>query len=132
MATHLDLGRAGEARGDHRAAAGEIGHRHIGVVAVERQREQPRRRRRDAGGGEQIVDRDAFPLRVELGPLRPVGFQRQKEPGRKLDSDAGIANRAEQIAMEAGFSTAMPPGNVSEITPAERALLVQWYTEGRS
>ncbi|HVY50578.1 MAG TPA: urate hydroxylase PuuD [Devosia sp.] len=51
----------------------------------------------------------------------------------RLDSDASIANRAEQIAMEAGFSTAMPPGNVSEITPAERALIVQWYREaGRS
>ncbi len=47
----------------------------------------------------------------------------------RLDSDAGIANHAEQIAMEAGFSTAMPPGNVSEITPQERALLVQWFRE---
>jgi uncharacterized membrane protein len=47
----------------------------------------------------------------------------------RLDSDAGIANHAEQIAMEAGFSTAMPPGNVSEITPEERALIVQWYRE---
>jgi len=50
----------------------------------------------------------------------------------KLDSDAGIANHAAQIAMEAGFSTAMPPGNVSEITPAERTLLMQWYQESRS
>jgi uncharacterized membrane protein len=49
--------------------------------------------------------------------------------GVRFDSDAGIANHAEQIAMEAGFSTAMPPGNVSEITPAERALLIQWYRE---
>ena len=47
----------------------------------------------------------------------------------RLASDAGIANHAEQIAMEAGFSTAMPPGNVSEITPEERALIVQWYRE---
>lgn len=47
----------------------------------------------------------------------------------RLDSDAGIANHAEQIAMEAGYSTAMPPGNVSEITPAERALLVEWFRE---
>jgi uncharacterized membrane protein len=47
----------------------------------------------------------------------------------RFDSDAAIANRAEQIAMEAGYSTAMPPGNVSEITPAERALIVQWYRE---
>ena len=47
----------------------------------------------------------------------------------RLDSDAGIANHAEQIAMEAGYSTAMPPSNVSEITPAERALLVEWFRE---
>ena len=47
----------------------------------------------------------------------------------RLDSDAAIGNHAEQVAIEAGFSTAMPPGNVSEITPAERALIVQWYRE---
>ena len=47
----------------------------------------------------------------------------------RLDSDAAIANHAELIAMEAGYSTAMPPGNVSEITPAERALLVEWFRE---
>jgi uncharacterized membrane protein len=29
--------------------------------------------------------------------------------------------------MEAGFSHAMPPGNVSEITADERALIVAWY-----
>jgi uncharacterized membrane protein len=45
------------------------------------------------------------------------------------DSDAAIANHAEQIAIQAGFATAMPPGNVSEITPAERALIVTWYRE---
>jgi uncharacterized membrane protein len=49
--------------------------------------------------------------------------------GVRLDSDAAIGNRAEQIAMEAGFSTAMPPGNVSEITTEERALLVEWFRE---
>jgi uncharacterized membrane protein len=47
----------------------------------------------------------------------------------RLDSDAAIGNHAEQVAIEAGFSAAMPPGNVSEITPAERALIVQWYRE---
>jgi uncharacterized membrane protein len=47
----------------------------------------------------------------------------------RFDSDAAIANHAEQIAIEAGYSTAMPPGNVSEITAAERALIVQWYRE---
>jgi len=46
-----------------------------------------------------------------------------------LDSDAAIANHAEQIAIQAGYATAMPPGNVSEITPEERALIVAWYRE---
>ena len=49
--------------------------------------------------------------------------------GVHLDTDAAIANHAEQIAMQAGFSAAMPPGNVSEITPEERALIVTWYRE---
>jgi uncharacterized membrane protein len=48
----------------------------------------------------------------------------------RLDTDAAIANHAEQVAMEAGFSTAMPPGNVTEMTSEERALLVAWFREG--
>jgi uncharacterized membrane protein len=46
-----------------------------------------------------------------------------------LDSDAAIANHAELIALQAGYSAAMPPGNVTEITPEERALIVAWYRE---
>jgi uncharacterized membrane protein len=46
-----------------------------------------------------------------------------------LDSDAAIANHAEQIVMQAGFSHAMPPGNVTEMTPEERALVVAWFRE---
>jgi uncharacterized membrane protein len=47
-----------------------------------------------------------------------------------LDSDAAIANHARDVAMQAGYSHAMPPGNVTEITPEERALLVAWFREG--
>jgi uncharacterized membrane protein len=47
----------------------------------------------------------------------------------RLDSDAAIANHAEQIAIQAGYSTAMPPGNVSGITAEERAILVKWFRE---
>ncbi|RYE09085.1 MAG: cysteine desulfurase [Hyphomicrobiales bacterium] len=47
----------------------------------------------------------------------------------KLDSDAAIANHAEQIVMQAGFSHAMPPGNVTEMTAEERALVVAWFRE---
>jgi uncharacterized membrane protein len=49
-----------------------------------------------------------------------------------LDNDVAIANHAEQIALQAGYSRAMPPGNMTEITPEERALLVEWFREARS
>ncbi|HVW91321.1 MAG TPA: urate hydroxylase PuuD [Devosia sp.] len=44
-----------------------------------------------------------------------------------LDNEAGIASHAKDVAMQAGFSHAMPPGNVSNITDDERALIVAWY-----
>ncbi|MDB5474298.1 MAG: urate hydroxylase PuuD, partial [Devosia sp.] len=47
-----------------------------------------------------------------------------------LDNDIAIANNARAVAMQAGYSHAMPPGNVSEMTPQERALLVEWFREG--
>ncbi len=54
------------------------------------------------------------------------------EPPRNviLDNDIAIANHARDIAMQAGYAHAMPPGNVSEMTPDERALLVAWFREG--
>ncbi len=48
----------------------------------------------------------------------------------RLDSDAAIANHAAEVVMQAGFSHAMPPGNVTEMTDAERALVVAWFREG--
>ncbi|KKC37441.1 cysteine desulfurase [Devosia epidermidihirudinis] len=47
-----------------------------------------------------------------------------------LDSDIAIANHAKDIAMQAGYTHAMPPGNVTEMTKEERALLVEWFREG--
>jgi uncharacterized membrane protein len=47
-----------------------------------------------------------------------------------LDNDLAIAAHAKDIAMQAGYAHAMPPGNVSEMTDAERALLVSWYRQG--
>ena len=47
--------------------------------------------------------------------------------GVMLDSDAGIAEHGREIYLQAGRSHAMPPGNVTEITPEERALLVAWF-----
>lgn len=47
-----------------------------------------------------------------------------------LDGDVVIANQAREIALQAGYSHAMPPGNITEISDEERALLVAWYREG--
>jgi uncharacterized membrane protein len=47
-----------------------------------------------------------------------------------LDSDQAIASHAKDIALFAGYSHAMPPGNVTEMTDDERALVVAWYREG--
>ena len=44
-----------------------------------------------------------------------------------LDNDIAIANHAEQVAIQAGYSHAMPPGNVTDMTDEERALLVAWF-----
>ena len=48
-----------------------------------------------------------------------------------LDTDAGIAAHAREIYLQAGRSHAMPPGNVTQVTPEERALLVAWFEEAR-
>ena len=48
-----------------------------------------------------------------------------------LESDAAIANQAREIYLQAGRSHAMPPGNVTQITPEERALIVAWFEEAR-
>ncbi|GAB5507807.1 MAG: urate hydroxylase PuuD [Rhizobiaceae bacterium] len=50
----------------------------------------------------------------------------------RFDTDAEVAERAREIYLQAGVSHAMPPGNVSGITPEERALLVAWFEEGLS
>ncbi|MGV3650905.1 MAG: urate hydroxylase PuuD, partial [Devosia sp.] len=47
-----------------------------------------------------------------------------------LDTPIAVANHAHEIAIQSGWSHAMPPGNVSEMTDAERALIVAWFREG--
>lgn len=47
----------------------------------------------------------------------------------RFDSEIAIATHAREIAVQAGFSTAMPPGNVSFMEQEERALIVTWYRE---
>jgi uncharacterized membrane protein len=47
-----------------------------------------------------------------------------------LDNETAIANSAREIAIWSGYSRAMPPGNVTEMTPEERALIVAWFRDG--
>jgi uncharacterized membrane protein len=46
-----------------------------------------------------------------------------------LDTEQAIAAYAREIYLQAGRSHAMPPGNITEMTEEERALLVTWYEE---
>ncbi|MBU1175044.1 MAG: urate hydroxylase PuuD [Alphaproteobacteria bacterium] len=46
-----------------------------------------------------------------------------------LDNEVAIVAHARQIALQAGYSKAMPPGNISFMEPEERALIVTWYRE---
>ncbi len=55
----------------------------------------------------------------------------QAPKGVVLDSDAGIAEHGREIYLQAGRSHAMPPANVTAITPEERALIVAWFEAAR-
>jgi uncharacterized membrane protein len=44
-----------------------------------------------------------------------------------LETDREIAANARAIYLHAGRSRAMPPGNVTAITPEERRLIANWY-----
>ena len=48
-----------------------------------------------------------------------------------LDNDGDIAAHAREIYLQAGRSHAMPPGNVTQVTDQERALLTAWFEEAR-
>ncbi|MCB1417855.1 MAG: urate hydroxylase PuuD [Notoacmeibacter sp.] len=52
--------------------------------------------------------------------------------GVKLESDAEIARHAREIYLQAGRSHAMPPGNLSDMQPEERKLIVEWYEKAVS
>jgi uncharacterized membrane protein len=47
--------------------------------------------------------------------------------GVMLETEAQIASRAREVYLQAGVSHAMPPGNLSEITPEERAAIRAWF-----
>ena len=47
--------------------------------------------------------------------------------GVMLDSDQKIAAHAREIYLQAGRSHAMPPANITEISPEERRAIADWY-----
>jgi uncharacterized membrane protein len=50
--------------------------------------------------------------------------------GILLDDAAHIRSNARLIGRNAAWSNAMPPGNITEMTPAERAILAAWLDAG--
>ena len=47
--------------------------------------------------------------------------------GVVLETASDIAREARRIYLQAGITQAMPPGNLSLIEPAERAVIVRWF-----
>ncbi len=48
-----------------------------------------------------------------------------------LETPGDIARHAREIYLQAGLSHAMPPANITEITPKERQSLTAWYRASR-
>ncbi len=98
----------------------------------------------------------AGPARVEEGaapPAEPVTFAQAEEvvlgrcsmchtaepmwegvtvapKGVMLDTPERILLHAHEIALQAVHTHAMPPGNITEITPEERQVLAGWIADG--
>ena len=47
-----------------------------------------------------------------------------------LDTPERIRLHAREIYLQAAHTDAMPPGNVTELTPEERGMLAAWYEAG--
>lgn len=56
---------------------------------------------------------------------------RRAPRGIMLDTDAGIAAHARMIYLQAGRSHAMPPGNITFMTPDERRQIVAWFEDAK-
>ncbi len=63
---------------------------------------------------------------------QPTWFDTYWAPkGVRLETEWQVAQHAHTIAMQAGYTHAMPPQNISGITDDERAVIVAWYRAGR-
>ncbi len=49
--------------------------------------------------------------------------------GVELDTPEKIGLRRREIALQAAITSAMPPANITEITPEERAILAAWSSQ---
>jgi uncharacterized membrane protein len=47
-----------------------------------------------------------------------------------VDTPQRIAAHAREIVVSAAWSSAMPPSNVTDLTPQERRLLAAWFAAG--
>jgi uncharacterized membrane protein len=47
--------------------------------------------------------------------------------GVMLDTPERIAEHAREIYLQSGASHAMPPGNITGLSPEDRAAIVAWY-----
>jgi uncharacterized membrane protein len=88
-----------------------------------------------AGGGPVVpfsTARRIVELRCQpCHSAQPTNPQFSSAPlGIELDTAEQIRQRAEQIRALAVDSTAMPLGNVTRMTPAERRLLGRWIAQG--
>jgi uncharacterized membrane protein len=52
--------------------------------------------------------------------------------GVMLETDEQILRHARQIYLQAGRASAMPPGNVTEISGEERRLIASWFEEANA
>ena len=90
---------------------------------------------------------DADPAAVTLAAVEDIVASRcsmchAKEPvwagiasppkGVRLDTTADILAHRREIAVSAGWSSAMPPSNVTGLTPEERAVLAAWAVARRN
>ncbi|MEO4000521.1 urate hydroxylase PuuD [Mesorhizobium sp. CAU 1732] len=90
--------------------------------------------------GETLVASEHFPA-VRDAVMGRCAMCHAAEPGWEgvsfapkgvmLETDVQIADHAREIYLQAGRSHAMPPGNVSDMTARERALLVAWFEEAQ-
>ena len=49
--------------------------------------------------------------------------------GVVLETDGDIARHAREVYLQSGASHAMPPANLTDMTPAERAIIAAWWRD---